>query len=156
MMPSVVMINGSFGVGKTSVARELRRRVSGSVIYDPEWAGWLIQRLPSWVHLRGRGTDDFQDVALWRSSVVAGIRLFRTFARGPVFVPMTFSNLEYLSYVLSGIRSFEPNVRLFCLTASLESIRNRIRDRGTAIDESETSWIMRHTKECVRAHEDPL
>ena len=34
MLPSVVLINGSFGVGKTSVARALRRRVAGSVIYE--------------------------------------------------------------------------------------------------------------------------
>ena len=76
-MPSVVLINGSFGVGKTSVARDLRRRISGSVIYDPEWTGWAIQRLPSWVYLSGDDTDDFQDVNLWRSSVVAGIELVR-------------------------------------------------------------------------------
>ena len=155
MLPSVVLINGSFGVGKTSVARELRRRVSGSVIYDPEWTGWVIQRLPSWVHLRGRGTTDFQDVDLWRSSVVSGTRLFRTFAAGPVFVPMTFSRLEYLTYVVSGIRSFEPNVRVYCLMAPLETIRQRIRDRGTPTDESEKRWISRRTEECVRAHEDP-
>ena len=154
-MPSVVLINGSFGVGKTSAARELSRRVSGSVIYDPEWTGWVIQRLPSWVRLCGRGTDDFQDVDLWRRSVVAGTRLFRTFAPGPVFVPMTFSNLEYLMYVLAGIRSFEPNVRVFCLLASLESIRKRIRERGTAVDPAEASWIFRRTEECVRAHQDP-
>ena len=153
-MPSVVMINGSFGVGKTSVARCLRRRVSGSVIYDPEWTGWVIQRLPSWVHLRGRGTDDFQDVDLWRSSVVAGIRLFRAVAPGPVFVPMTFSSPEYLAHILSGIRPFEPTVRVFCLLASLETIRRRIQDRGTPIDES-ASWILRRTEECVRAHKDP-
>ena len=154
MTPSVVLINGSFGVGKTSVARDLRRRISGSVIYDPEWAGWAIQRLPSWVHPSGDGTDDFQDVNLWRSSVVAGIRLFRAFAPGPVLVPMTFSRLEYLTQILSGIRSFEPEVRVFCLMASLESIRKRLHGRGTPIDESAT-WILRRTEECVRAHQDP-
>jgi hypothetical protein len=153
MLPSVVFINGSFGVGKTSVARELRRLVSRSAIYDPEWTGWVIQRLPSWVRLRGRGTDDFQDVDVWRNSVVAGTRIFRAFARGPVFVPMTFSNLEYLSYVLSGIRSFEPRVRVFCLLASLETIRKRISDRD--IDALQASWVLRRAEECVRAHSDP-
>lgn len=153
MLPSVVFINGSFGAGKTGVARELRRRVSGSAIYDPEWTGWVIQRLPSWVHLLGRGTDDFQDVDLWRNSVATGTRIFRALARGPVFVPMTFSNLEYLECVLSRIRSFEPNVRVFCLLASLETIRKRIRDRN--IDALQASWVLRRAEECVRAHSDP-
>jgi hypothetical protein len=155
MLPSVVLINGSFGVGKTSVARALRRRVAGSVIYDPEWAGLAIQRLPSSVRLRGRGTGDFQDVDLWRRSVVAGTRLFQACARGPVLVPMTFSNPEYLAEVLSGIRSFEPNVRVFCLLASLDIIRARIRGRGTPVDGPGAGWIVKRTEECVRAHEDP-
>jgi hypothetical protein len=154
MIPTVVMINGSFGVGKTSVARGLKRRIAGSAIYDPEWAGLVIQRLPSWIHLSGRGTDDFQDVDLWRSSVVAGIRLFRGIGRGPVLAPMTFSRLDYLTPVLSGIRSFEPQVRVFCLVATLETIRKRLHDRGTPVGASK-SWLSKRTMECVRAHEDP-
>ena len=154
MIPTVVMINGSFGVGKTTVARELKRRIAGSVIYDPEWAGLAIQRLPSWVHLSGGRTNDFQDVDLWRRSVVAGIRLFRGIASGPVLTPMAFSRLEYLMPILSGIRSFEPRVRMFCLVASLETIRKRLHDRGTPID-GPKSWLSRRTEECVQAHEDP-
>ena len=83
MMPSVVLINGSFGVGKTSVARELKRRVPGSVIYDPEWAGLVMQRASR--ALLGRSSvGDFQDLRIWRRSVAPGTRLFRTFAKGPV------------------------------------------------------------------------
>lgn len=121
---------------------------------NPEWAGWVIQRLPSWIHLSGRGTTDFQDVDLWRSSVVAGIRLFRKFARGPVLAPMTFSRLDYLTPILSGIRTFEPRVRVFCLVATLETIQKRLHDRGTPVGESK-SWLSKRTMECVRSHEDP-
>jgi hypothetical protein len=154
MMPSVVLINGSFGVGKTTVARELRRRVAGSVIYDPEWAGLVIQRL-SRVFLGRRRVDDFQDLYLWRRSVAPAARVFRTFARGPVFVPMTFSSADYLAFVLSGIRAFEPNVRVFCLVASLDTIRARLRGRSTPLEGPEALWIARQTEVCVRAHEHP-
>src|SRR5437763_7193801 len=97
----VVIINGSFGVGKTTVARLLRGVLHGSVIYDPEWVGMALMRLPKRFGLKGR--DDFQDVALWRSSVAAGVRLFRSFARGPVIIPMTFSRRDYLDEVVAGI-----------------------------------------------------
>lgn len=40
-MTSVILINGSFGVGKTSVARALRARLAHSAIYDPEVVGWV-------------------------------------------------------------------------------------------------------------------
>jgi deoxyadenosine/deoxycytidine kinase len=35
----IVVINGSFGVGKTTVAKLLRKAFPGSVVYDPERTG---------------------------------------------------------------------------------------------------------------------
>ena len=32
----IVFLNGAFGIGKTSVARQLRRQIAGSAIFDPE------------------------------------------------------------------------------------------------------------------------
>ena len=52
-----VLINGAFGVGKSTVARELRSLVPRSVIFDPEWVGPALQRIP------GQGVSDFQDIA---------------------------------------------------------------------------------------------
>jgi hypothetical protein len=152
---SVVLINGSFGVGKTTVARALRTRAPGAVIYDPEWIGSAIRRLPRWIALRGHGTDDFQDIAIWRKSVAAGTRVFGALTTGPVIVPMTFSNLAYLDEVLRGIRAFAPDTRVFCLTASLDCIRQRLIARGTPVTGPEASWIQRRTQQCVRAHADP-
>jgi hypothetical protein len=73
----VVLLNGSFGVGKTTVARLLRSSWAGSVVYDPEWCGLALMRLPRSV--TGGRADDFQDMALWRKSVISGARLFRLF-----------------------------------------------------------------------------
>ena len=100
----IVAINGSFGVGKTTVAKLLCKRLPGSVKYDPEWAGLILIRLPKWIGLEGSGTDDFQNIGLWRRSAVAGVRLFRRLASGPVIVPMTFSRRDYFDEVVTGIR----------------------------------------------------
>src|SRR5947199_6633658 len=100
----VVMLNGSFGVGKSTVARLLRSSLPGSLIFDPEWAGLVLMRLPGWIRLKGSGSDDFQNVEMWRRSAVAGARLFRSIARGPVIVPMTFSRRAYFDEITSGIR----------------------------------------------------
>jgi len=40
----VILINGAFGIGKTTVARALSRRIPGSVICDPELIGFVLQR----------------------------------------------------------------------------------------------------------------
>jgi hypothetical protein len=91
----IVMINGSFGVGKTTVANLLCNALPKSAIYDPERVGSILTRLPKWTKLKGAGTGDFQDINLWRKSAVVVTRLFRFFVSGPVIVPMTFSNHAY-------------------------------------------------------------
>ena len=39
-----VLINGAFGIGKSTVARELGSLLPRSVIFDPEWVGLGLQR----------------------------------------------------------------------------------------------------------------
>jgi broad-specificity NMP kinase len=148
----IVLINGSFGIGKTTVGRLLHDSLPGSVIYDPEWAGLALMRLPKWITLKGSGADDFQDIDLWRRSAVAGIRLFRLFASGPVIVPMTFSRRAYFAEVVEGIRRFDPELRVFCLKASLPTVKKRLMGRGTKIEGPGTEWIARRIIECAEAH----
>lgn len=143
------MINGSFGVGKSTVARLLRRALPGSVIYDPEWVGFVLMRLP------GTRTDDFQHVALWRRSVVAGARLFRRLARSPVIIPMAFCDRPYFDEVTAGIGRFERDLRIFCLRASVETVRRRLAGRGTPTEGASAEWIARRIVECAEAHRDP-
>ena len=153
-MSGVIMLNGAFGVGKTTVAQLLRAALPGSVIYDPEWVGYYLRRLPRWVALSGAGTDDYQDIDLWRKSVVVGVRLFHGFARGPVIVPMTFTHRPYFDEIVQGIRRFDPTLRIFCLRASLPTLRHRLTARGFASSE-EDAWLARRIVECAAAHQDP-
>ena len=150
----IVMLNGSFGVGKTTVAKLLRRSLPGSAIYDPEWVGFVLRRLPQWVKLNGSGSDDYQDVVLWRRSAVAGVRLFRLCASGPVIVPMAFSRRDYFDEVITGIEPLDSELRVFCLKASLATVKKRLVERGTEVEGPGTEWIARRIVECVEAHND--
>jgi hypothetical protein len=151
----IIMINGSFGVGKTTVAKLLRDSLPGSVIYDPEWCGFVLMRLPGWVKLKGSGADDFQHVELWRKSAVAGVRLFRLFASGAVIVPMTFSHRAYFDEVVLSLKRLDPEFRVFCLKASLPTVRRRLVERRTEIEGAGSEWIARRIVECAEAHRDP-
>src|SRR5215471_14082222 len=111
----IVLINGSFGVGKTTIAKLLRDSLPGSAIYDPELVGFVLRRLPKWIKLEGAGSEDYQDIVLWRRSAVAGVRLFRFFASGPVIVPMAFSRRDYFDEIIEGIESLDSELRVFCL-----------------------------------------
>jgi chloramphenicol 3-O-phosphotransferase len=151
----IVVINGSFGVGKTTIAKLILRSLPGSAIYDPEWVGFVFRRLPKWIKLNGSGSDDYQDIALWRRSTVAGVRLFRSVASGPVIVPMAFSRRNYFDEVITGIEALDSELRVFCLKASLETVKKRLVGRGTKIEGPGAEWIARRIIECAEAHNDP-
>jgi chloramphenicol 3-O-phosphotransferase len=144
-----VLINGAFGVGKTSVARELRRLVPGSVIYDPEPVGVVLQQ----VHRRP--VSDFQDLALWRRLTVTAARALAA-VRSPVIIPMAFSNADYLNEIRAGLAMSGQPVLHFCLTAPLDVLRERLTRRGEPLGEPRWAWVHRRAEECCSAHEDAL
>ncbi len=140
-----VLLNGSFGIGKSAVARELRRVVPGAVIADPEWIGVLLQRLA----LRHR--SDFQDDPWWRRLAIAWVRLRGRFG-SPVIVPMAFTNVAYLEELRDGLARGGRAVRHFCLTAPLEVVKERLSERGEPQTDTRWAWVHRRAVECCAAH----
>lgn len=150
----IVILNGAFGVGKTTVGRLLKKQIPGSRLYNPEWAGSVLMRLPPFIKLRGAGTDDFQNIALWRKSVVRGTKIFRVLSGGAVIVPMAFCRTDYFDEIVRGIRGFDDEIRIFCLKASLETILKRLEQRGERLESRNGVWTIRRARECVEAHAD--
>ncbi|BDA71635.1 tunicamycin resistance protein [Calothrix sp. PCC 7716] len=150
----IVLLNGSFGVGKTTVAKILRAYLPGSAIYNPEWVGSVLMRAPSWIKLKKTGENDFQHIELWRKSTITGIRLYHRFVPGTIIVPMTFTYHDYFNEVITGIKSFEKEIRVFCLKASLETIKIRLIQRGTHIEGAGSEWIAQRIIECSNTYLD--
>lgn len=145
----ILLLNGAFGIGKTTVARVIVARLPRAVLYDPEIVGIILQRL---ARLAGRRVDDFQDLRLWRRLTIAGLRITRMLYAN-VVVPMAFSNIEYLEEIRSGVRRFESRVHHFCLAAPIEVVQERLRRRRSA--PSDEAWQLRRAAECCAAHRDP-
>ena len=121
----LLWINGPFGGGKTQTAHEIRRRLPGSVICDPEHAGFGLRRmLPP--ELRG----DFQDLASWRQGVVEVLDLALTKHDGVVIVPMTVTEPGYFEETVGRLRELGHDVRHFTLLAQRETVLRRLRERG--------------------------
>ena len=105
----ILLINGAFGIGKTTVSRLLKRQIDGSRLYDPEWAGSVLMRLP-FIKLEGAGTDDFQDINLWRKSVVRGTKLFRALSRETPAVVLIQPASDPASKTAAGVPASTPGV----------------------------------------------
>ncbi|MEG3628410.1 AAA family ATPase [Streptomyces poriticola] len=121
----LLWINGPFGGGKTQTAHEIRRRLPGSVICDPEHAGFGLRRMlpPGLRH-------DFQDLAAWRQGVVEVLDLTLAEHDGPVIAPMTVTDSRYFAETVGRLRELGHDVRHFTLLARRETVLRRLRERG--------------------------
>lgn len=107
----IIFLNGPFGVGKTSVARVARSCLPGTLVFDPEPIGVVLQRATAILSPYGNLVDDFQDLPLWRTLSVVGLRLARVTATH-LIVPMTFSSVQYFKEIVDRTAQFEPRVHV--------------------------------------------
>jgi hypothetical protein len=142
----ILLLDGAFGIGKSTVARVLVARMPDSVLFDPEAIGIPLQRA---ARLLGHAVEDFQDLRAWRTLTVAGLRLARL-RWSTVVVPMAFSNAEYLAEIRRGLARFEPRVLHFCLVAPVDVVHARLRGRGATPERNE--WEFRRAAECCAVH----
>jgi deoxyadenosine/deoxycytidine kinase len=147
----IIMINGAFGVGKTTVANKLLESIDNSMLYDPEEVGYMLRNIiTDEVMKTEEKTDNFQDFELWKVLTVKVARLLKEKYRKDMIVPMTIINKEYFTYILNGFKEIDEQTYHFCLMAKEETIFERLRGRG----EVEGNWCFQQTKKCVEAYQD--
>ena len=143
-----VLLNGAFGIGKTTAAKAMVAQLASASIYDPEPLGVALQRASVWT---GRGgVDDFQDLSSWRRLIPWAAR-WRHRGVDMVITPMAFSNLAYFEGLAAALSTSAPVLKL-CLVAPIEVVRARLearaRTEGTPVD----AWALRRAEECCRVH----
>lgn len=147
----IVMINGAFGVGKTTVSNELVKVIENSMLYDPEEVGFMLRNvLPKEVKRHEAETGDFQDLELWRELTVKVASSIVAKYNVNLIVPMTIRNLEYFQTIYSGFENIDKQTYHFCLTASKDTIYKRLRERG----EVEGNWCFQQTDKCLKAYNE--
>ncbi|MGC5365178.1 AAA family ATPase [Streptomyces sp. DT24] len=143
-MGDAIWINGPFGGGKTQTAHELRRRLPGSVICDPEHVGFGLHRmLPA--GLRG----DFQDLAAWRHGVREVLDLALRGHPGTVIVPMTLVEPGHFAEIIGGLRGDGHTVHHFALLADRATVLRRLTERGLGTGLKRESFAVRRLDHCL-------
>ena len=123
-MPVIIWINGGFGAGKTTLAEELRRRLPGAVVYDPEEVGIMLWK---WIEPNG----DFQHLPSWRELVVATALSLRKHHAETLIVPMSLIRDAYRAEILGGLADAGEQVLHVFLEVDAGVLRERLNARVT-------------------------
>ena len=146
-MGRIIWLNGLFGGGKTVTAFELHRRLPGSMVFDPEEAGYYLRHCqPKALH-----SGNFQDDPLWRAINLAMLRDLAARHGGVILVPMTLFNPDYYHEIITTLRREGHKVDHYILRARPETVRRRLLRRF----QGRNSWAVRHIEPCLRAFSAP-
>ncbi|MGW2776881.1 NUDIX hydrolase [Streptomyces olivaceoviridis] len=124
---TVVWINGAFGAGKTTTARELIELIPNSALFDPEVLGGALTHLLPPKHLAEVG--DFQDLPIWRRLVVDTAAAMLAELGGTLVVPMTLLRQEYRDEIFGGLAARRITVHHLLLAPAETILRERIAER---------------------------
>lgn len=139
----IIWINGSFGVGKTTISENLNKMINRSIIYDPELIGtFLSNNIPI-------KEDDFQDYELWRTLNYDILKYLST-KYEIIIVPMTITSHVYYDEIIGKLEVDEIDIKHFILMASKENIIKRLNFRKDS-----TEWAYKQVDGCISAFENP-
>ncbi|MFB7513618.1 NUDIX domain-containing protein [Streptomyces sp. NPDC056144] len=124
----IVWINGAFGAGKSSTARELVDLIPYSTLLDPEVIGRSLTRLLPAKRLGE--VEDHQDLPMWRRMVVDTAAALLAEVGGVLVVPMTLLRQEYRDEIFGGLAARRIEVRHILLDPEETILRQRIDARS--------------------------
>ncbi|MFF5022887.1 NUDIX hydrolase [Streptomyces collinus] len=124
---TVVWINGAFGAGKTTTARELIELIPNSTLFDPEVIGGALSHLLPPKRLAEAG--DFQELPIWRRLVIDTAAAMLAELGGTLVVPMTLLRQEYRDEIFGGLAARRIPVRHVLLAPAETILRARIAGR---------------------------
>ena len=147
----LVWINGPCGVGKTATAFELRRRLPGSAVCDPEHVGYGMRRMLPASLRRGF----WQDIPAWRHAVLELLRLTLTQHDGPVIAPMMLVDPGHHREIIGGLRDDGFEVHHFALLAEPAIVVRRLHGRSLGLEPRTQPWEVDHLDEWLRQLRQP-
>src|SRR5699024_1271102 len=99
---------------------------------------------------KGSDTGDFQVFKLWKELTVSVAASLKDKYNMNLVVPMTICNPQYFAYIKKGFAKIDPQTFHFCLTASKETIYDRLLERG----EEQVNWCFQQTDRCLEAYKN--
>ena len=133
----IIWINGSFGVGKSTIAEDLKSKMANAIVYDPEKIGEFL------FYIMPEKKNDFQDYELWR---ILNLEILKNLSKSydTIIVPMTITNEKYYDEIIGNLRNNNIVVQDFILIATKSKIVERLDKRKNS-----TEWAYEQVDKCV-------
>ncbi|HEL2195045.1 TPA: AAA family ATPase [Streptococcus suis] len=143
----IIWLNGPFGIGKTTLANILHKRIENSYLYDPELLGDFLQhQLPQTVC-----PEDFQDYSVWRQSTYKIVFDLATKTDKIIIIPMTIYKKEYYQEIIQQLIQDKIPLEHYILLADKTTILERLDNRV-----NEDIWAKRHLDVCLKSFESQI
>lgn len=134
----IVLLNGPFGVGKSTVAETLAAESDRWLVFDPEEIGYALKAILGGVN----PVEDFQDYAAWRRLTIETAAALAAECPLDILVPMTVWRQQYFDEIVAGFQRVHTEVICICLLASEDTLKGRIALRPDA--EASHEWCLHH------------
>jgi chloramphenicol 3-O-phosphotransferase len=117
----IIWLNGAFGAGKTTTAKELASLMPHARICDPEIVGYMLME-----YLKDRDVHDFQDVPPWRSLVPVVLSEIAGLTGQDLIAPQTVMNEGYWNELRRGFERHSLEVYHVVLHVDTGPLNERI------------------------------
>lgn len=138
----IYWINGAYGVGKSTVAEQLKMRLAKAHIFDAEEVGNAVRdNYPK----ECRHSIVFEGYPLWRELNYRLLKDINSKYDGDIIVPMTL--ILDVSYTEIIRRLIEDGIHVgyVILDGDRQTVHDRILKRG----EDEDCWCMKNIQTCI-------
>ncbi len=138
----IIFLSGPYGVGKSAAAEVLAPRLN-AMIFDAEAVGNAVRgSYPDWPC-----GAVFEDYSLWADFCAALLKDLHLRYGRDILVPMTLMRPSSRTNLIDRLTAQDILTRLIVLTASRQTVHDRILRRG----EDENCWCMQHIDEARAA-----
>lgn len=131
----IIWLNGTFGVGKTTVAGHLVEALPEARVFDAEEIGFLLRRVGGLPAL-----GDFQHWPPWRALVAETAHQVLSYVGGTLIVPQTVLVETYWREISNRLADAGITVHHYVLHAQPEVLQRRIESDS----ESNRAWRLKH------------
>jgi gluconate kinase len=135
----IIWLNGTFGAGKTTTAKELTALLPEARLFDAEQVGYMLRHVLDSVPVK-----NFQDWPPWRSLVVETAAQVLDYLGGTLVVVQSVLVEEYWAEIRDGLRRAGIPVHHFVLHADREVMVRRIEADDSLESGGARQWRLDH------------